>query len=222
MSNESTSVRPRRAPKVLVKGYDWFKVNFPTIAFWFGLIDVIYFWVAVSIDAHLNASWWSFTASSFSALGDPAPNSTSAAAGLAWIYNDVVLLPTAIMILIFAAGLTMVSRNRLQSTGSSFLMVSGIFLELVAIDHGGTPYHDFVSEWFFIQAALGILVWSLGLLWERKYKLGLGQFVMIIGALVIGFSVKFGSVAEVEAFAIIVIDLWVLIMFLTRRPSIAE
>jgi hypothetical membrane protein len=195
--------------------------RYPPIGFLLGLFAVIYFWVAVSIDAYLNSSWWRFTGSSFSALGDPSPNATGAAAGLYWIYNDVVIFPTAGLILLFSAALILVARNKIQATGGSFLMVSGIFLALVGIYHGGPPtpgsVHDFVSTWFFIQAAFGIFIWGIGTLWQGERAIGWSNVALVIGAIVIGFSVKFGSVAETEAFAIVVIDIWVIWLYFLRK-----
>ncbi len=194
--------------------------KFPRIGFFLGLFAVAYFWLAVSIDAYLNSSWWRFTGSSFSALGDPGPNSSGAAAGLYWFYNDIVIFPTAALILLFSAALILVARNKIQETGGSFLMVSGIFLALVGVYHGGPPtpppVHDFVSNWFFVQAALGIFIWGLGFLWQGDRILGWSNVALVIGAIVIGVNIKFGSVAETEAFAITVIDAWVIWLYFLR------
>ena len=195
--------------------------KYPPIGFLFGLCAVVYFWVSVSIDAYLNSSWWRFNVRSFSALGDPGSNSSGAAAGLYWIYNDVVIFPTATLILLFSAALILVARNKIQETGGSFLMVSGIFLALVGIYHGGPPtpgpVHDFVSNWFFVQAALGIIIWGIGVLWQGDRLLGWSNIFLVVGAIAIGINIKFGSVAETEAFAIIVIDIWVLLIFIARQ-----
>lgn len=213
----------RRSP--LAPFYREFKKRFPAVGFWIGVFAAFYFWVTVTIDAWLNRSWWQFTGSSFSALGDPGPVSTGAAAGLYWIYNDVVVFPTAIMIMVVSAALTMYSRNRIQSTGSSFFMVSGVFLFLVGVYHGGPPtpagYHDFVSDWFFIQSLLALLIWGVGLLFERRFALG-GMMLILafaaVGLLVVLDNAYHISVAENEALGIIAIDLWLVLLFFARNP----
>lgn len=168
------------------------RAPFPNFAYWVGIFAAVYFWVAVSVDVGLNLSWWRFDASSFSALGDPGPNNTSAAAGLYWVYNEVVIWPTAIMLMIFCAGMIVIARNRIQSTAYSFFLVAAGFLFLVGVFHGETvnsagvfcnpgcnglppyppAYHDFVSDGFFFMADIAFLALSLGLIVERRFELG--------------------------------------------------
>ena len=196
---------------------------FPEVAFWVGAFAAVYFWVTVAYDGYINSQWWSFLGSSFSALGDPSPNSTGAAAGLSWFYNDVVIFPTAAMIMFFSAGMVKASRNWLQATGSAFFMVAGIFLLLVGVFHGGPPtpagYHDFVSGWFFAQALLSLWLWGVGTLLERRWALG-GEMIAIgILAPLIAARVPWPSVASIEAFGIAAIDVWLLLMYFARKPE---
>lgn len=226
----------------------WLKVHFPPFGFWAGIVAIAYFWIAVSIDAYLNRSWWRFDNSSFSALGDAGANSTGAAAGLYWIYNDVVIFPTAILLMLFAAAMVSYSRNKIQSTGSAFFLVAGIFLFLVGVYHGettetvnnaiifcnpgcsGSPpypsaYHDFVSDWFFYQADFSIFIWGFGVLAERRKRLTLGFLgLAILTPIFVALTVHpwHLSVAEVEAIAIIAIDLTAIMMFFARRPARRE
>lgn len=213
---------------------------FPTFGYWVGIFAAIYFWVAVSIDIYLNRTWWVFTASSFSALGDPGPNCSSAAAGLYWIYNDVVIFPTALLLMVFCAAMIAAARNKVQSTAYSFFFVAAIFLFLVGVYHGETPgpvacdpaygvvstpyppsYHDFVSDWFFLQTALAFLILSLGLFVERRFTLSLGFLGLTLAAfavVAIGDKVLSFSVAQNEATAIIAIDLAAILMYWARNP----
>lgn len=223
----------------------WLKVRYPPVGFWLGIFAVVYFWASVSVDAYLNLSWWKFDDSSFSALGDPGPHITSAAAGLYWIYNDVVIFPTALLLMFFSAAMVMYARNKIQSTAATFFLVAGIFLFLVGVYHGestetingavvycdpscgGSPpyppaYHDFVSNWFFFQADFSIFLWGIGVLAERRYRLALGYLALAIGTPLFVAATAHPwhlSVAEVEAIGIIAIDLTALLMFFARRPA---
>ncbi|MCL5984591.1 MAG: DUF998 domain-containing protein [Candidatus Thermoplasmatota archaeon] len=214
------ALQPLGLPQVGTTPRAWIRKYFPEIAFWIGVIAAIYFWVTVTIDAQINP-WWGFFQSSFSALGDPSPNSTGAAAGLYWFYNDVVIFPTGTMIIVFSLGMAMGARNWIQSVGSSFFAVAGIFLIMVGIFHGGPPtpagYHDFVSNWFFVQSLFAILVWSFGILAERRWLLGFGMLALGIAAPLIGYSIHWPSVATTEAFGIAAIDLWLFLMFFGRK-----
>ncbi|MDE1820153.1 MAG: DUF998 domain-containing protein [Euryarchaeota archaeon] len=194
----------------------WLKVKFPPFGFWAGIFAVFYFWASVSLDAYLNRSWWIYQSSSLSALGDPGPNCSSAAAGLYWFYNDVVIFPTAILLMLFSAALVMYSRNRVQSTGASFFLVAGIFLFLVGIYHGETSsvptcdpsyvvntpyppaYHDFVSDWFFIQALFSMIIFGFGLLLERRYELGYTFLSLAVFTPLLVFGLDQKSVGLVE------------------------
>ncbi len=202
----------------------WARVSraFPEIAFWVGAFAAAYFWVTVAYDGYINSSWWNFLGSSFSALGDPSSNSSGAAAGLYWFYNDVVIFPTAVMIMVFAAGMAKASRNWIQSIGSAFFIVAGIFLLLVGVFHAGpsTPagYHDFVSGWFFAQALLSLWLWGFGILLERRWILGGEMLAIGLLAPLIAASVKWPSVASTEAFGIAAIDLWLILMYFAKRP----
>jgi hypothetical membrane protein len=220
----------------LARRLHWVRGWFPSFGYWVGIFAAFYFWVAVSIDVYLNRSWWVFGASSFSALGDAGPNSTSAAAGLYWIYNDVVIFPTAILLMVFCAAMILAARNRIQSTAYSFFFVAAIFLFLVGVYHGETvnsaglfcnpgcngpppyppAYHDFVSDWFFIQADISFLILAVGLLVERRF--GLGYLFLTLAILTpllvdgLDHPVSVGIIA-VGIFIFLIFDLTVLGMY---------
>lgn len=203
------------------------RIHFPNNGIYIGIFAAVYWWVTVLIDVHLNANWWVFTNSSFSALGDPSPQYTSAAGpALYWIYNDVVMIPTGIMVIVFAAAMVVASKNKVQSTGSSFFMVSGIFLILIGIYHGGPPtpagYHDFCSAAFFYFALISILIWSVGVIWERRFLLGVGMLLLAIVTVALLFipgtkHIIETSVATTEAYGILAIDAWLVLMMIHQK-----
>lgn len=93
---------------------------------------------------------------------------------------------------------------------SSFVMIAAIFLALIGIFHEGTYPHQFVSLWFFIQFDIAILVYGIGLLRvKRKWEI----YIFIISNIVAGI-VKWPSAATIEAYGIIVIDIWVIMSYL--------
>lgn len=197
-----------------------FRKYFPLIGFWIGVFAAIYFWVAVIYDGHLNSNWWSFTSSSFSALGDP---DATDARGLAWIYSDTIMIPTGIMMMVFGAAMVLSSRNKVEVTGSGFFMQAGVFLSLIGVYNGSYgQLHDFISTWFFVWAAVAILTWGLGLLLERRWRLGLCMLLLVIvGTIFASWAVHFfqWSVAETEAYGIVIIDSYLALMYFGRNPA---
>jgi hypothetical membrane protein len=190
---------------------------FPRFGFFLGVFAGVYVWVVILYCA-LTSPWWAFTQSSFSALG------TSPAFGgndsQPWIYNDVAMIPTGLMVMLFSLAISAYSKNKMQVMGSAFFFVGGIFLALIGVYHGGTYPHDFVSTWFFVQAALAVLTWGLGFLWEGRRQFGYGMISLAILSIAIAGAVHWPSVATTEAFGIAAIDLWLVLMFFAMRKDV--
>ncbi|MEM3288440.1 MAG: DUF998 domain-containing protein, partial [Saccharolobus sp.] len=96
---------------------------------------------------------------------------------------------------------------------SSFVMIAAIFLALIGIFHEGTYPHQFVSLWFFIQFDIAILVYGIGLL-RVKRKWGIYMLTLFIISNIVAGIVKWPSAATIEAYGIIVIDIWVIMSYL--------
>ncbi len=175
---------------------------------YFGLIAAIVAWIVIGTCIILNP-WFVFTRDAFSDLG-------SVEASMPWIYN-YGLISTGIIILFYSVYLTVISENKVETIGSAFIFIAGLFLSLIGIFPSGTRPHTFVSLWFFIQADLGILTWGLGLIMGKWRKTGLIiALIAFIGGL-IGFTINWPSAAMAETFGIIIIDLWILIMLKIHR-----
>lgn len=170
---------------------------------YFGLVAVITAWIVIGICIILNP-WFVFTRDAFSDLGGPE-------AYMPWIYNYGLMI-TGIFILLYSVYLTLDSKNKIETAGSSFMFIAGLFLILIGLFPSGTRPHTFVSLWFFIQSDLSILTWGLGLIVRKNVKIG--EVVLLIALLggLIGFLVNWPSAAVAETFGIIVIDLWVILM----------
>lgn len=168
-----------------------------------GLIAAISAWLVIGICIYFNP-WFVFTIHAFSDLGAPE-------AKMPWIYN-YGLISVGILILLYSLYLLLESRNKLESMGSSFMFVAGIFLILIGLFPSGTKPHNFVSTWFFIQADFAIVAWGLGLIVRKLVKLG--SLITIMGLLspVFAMLIEWPSAATIEAYGIIVIDIWVVIL----------
>ncbi len=186
--------------------------------YFIGPVAAIYFWLSASLDVYLNRSWWHFfqKGNSFSAMGDPNPQ---IAGSLAWVYNDVVLLPTAMLILLFSLVLVVRSRNKVETAGSSFFFVAGTLLAGIGIYHEGTTPHITLTFLFFALADLSILVWGLGVLAQGQRRLALGMLLVAIPGAALASMISWPSVAVEEAVGILLIDVWIGLLFLARRED---
>ncbi len=174
-----------------------------------GPIAAIYAWLIIITCIFLNP-WFVFTRDAFSDLG-------SSSANMPWLYN-YGMISIGILIILYSSYLVYVSRNKLMVVGSSFGIVSGIFLMFVGLFPAGTRPHVFVSTWFFVQFDMCIIVWSLGAYLNRGGSmLPLSSLILGIVSIPIGFLVPWPSAATVEAYGVLVIDYWVFVSYYITR-----
>lgn len=173
------------------------------IAFNLGLAGMAVAWVVILVAAVLNP-WFAFTGNAFSDLGGPG-------ASMPWIFNGGMMI-TGALICIYSWSLVVFSENKTETTGSVFFLVSGFFLVMIGFFHEGTYPHLFVSYWFFMQSLLAILAWGAGFVLDRKKRTGMLLLLLGIVSTIVAAVVPWPSVAAIEAFGIVVIDLWTVLM----------
>ena len=168
-----------------------------------GLAAAILFYVVSLLSIYYN-SWFIFTEHAFSDLGGPEAQKS-------WIYNGG-MITLGVLMLFYSLTLIQDAINKVETVGGAFTFIAGIFLALIGIYPSGTQPHNFVSTWFFTQVELGMLIWSLGLLlndWKSFGKVILAMGILgPIGAIVIPWP----SVATIEAYGIVIIDVWVVLL----------
>jgi len=81
-----------------------------------------------------------------------------------------------------------INEEKIGVIGSSFVMVTSIFLALIGIFHEGTYPHVFVSTWFFVQFNIAILTYGIGLLTRMK-KLGISMILLFLVATLVAVLV---------------------------------
>ena len=180
-----------------------------SLTLYFGIFAMISAAIWISTAIAINPSF-DFYTSALSQLGSPGANDP-------WVYN-IGLMFTSVLLFVFACSLLLYSKNRIESSGSSFLMISSLFLALIGIYHGGTYPHDFVSVWFFILADISIITWGIGLTLEDR-KWAVYVIVLAILASALGFGLPWPSSAELETFGTAAIGLWAVLMILHLRMS---
>ncbi len=176
----------------------------------FGLTTIIISYTVKLLSIHYNR-WFVFMKDAFSDLGGKNAN-------MPWIYNYGLII-VGITAFIYSICLVIESVNKVESLGSAFMMIASIFVSLIGIYPLGTKPHVFIALWFFIQAYLTIATWGLGLVirgWRR-----LGEFfilISIIGPLMAIF-IKWPSIAFLEEFLDIIIDIWIILMLKVHLHS---
>ena len=176
---------------------------------YFGIFAMISAAIWISTAIAINPSF-DFYTSALSQLGSPGANDP-------WVYN-IGLMFTSVLLFVFACSLLLYSKNRIESSGSSFLMISSLFLALIGIYHGGTYPHDFVSVWFFILADISIITWGIGLILDDR-KWAVYVIILAIFASALGFGLPWPSSAELETFGTAAIGLWAVLMILHLRKT---
>lgn len=176
-----------------------------------GVMIAILAWIIIFISIAQNP-WFVFINHAFSDLGGPQANRP-------WIFNYGLML-LSILSSLYSFSLIKDATNKIETVGGTFMLIASVFLALIGIYPSGTNPHTFVSIGFFIQSDLVIIAWGIGLLFRGLKRLGtLFSVIGILGPLV-ALIVQWPSIAILETFSILIIDLWVILMF--KVSTIAE
>lgn len=169
-----------------------------------GLIAAILAWIVIAVSISQNP-WFNIFEHALSDLGDLAK------ANKPWIYN-VGLIIVGIITCIYSLYLTYASSSKVHTFASALIFVAGIFLALIGIFPSGTKPHTFVSTWFFIQMWLALVISLIGMVLDRRtvYSVVLG-LISIIGPLG-ALSFKWPSIALLEVYGIILIDIYLIVL----------
>lgn len=168
-----------------------------------GPVAALWAWVVILLSSLANPTF-SVLHSPLSAMGSPGATDP-------WIYN-VGMMTVGTLILLFGLSLGTVVRHWVQGFASGLVGTAGIFLALVGIYHGGTTPHDFVSLWFFLQAALGSTAWGVGALLAGSRQ-GLVFILLGLGAPIVAQFVPWPSNGLEECFGALVIDAFAILTF---------
>ncbi len=171
---------------------------------YFGILSILSSWITIITSILLNP-WFKFAKNAFSDLG-------ASNACMPWIFNYGLMI-TGVLIILYSFAQFLDSMNILEYLGSGYTNVMGIFLMLIGLYPTGTYPHTFVSVWFFIQGDLAIAVWGLGLIIRRWYRLGLSYITLALISPIIAYIIKWPSIATLEVFGILVLDIWIITLF---------
>ncbi|MFG1390819.1 DUF998 domain-containing protein [Acidiplasma aeolicum] len=174
-----------------------------------GGITMLLIWIVIAVSSAFNP-WFGITHNALSDLGGGnLINNGHPAPLYPWIYN-VGLMIEGILIAILSSFFILRARNTIEIVGSSFFIISGLFLALIGIYHEGTYPHDFVSIWFFILATISYTAIGFSII-LINIKTGISLLVILVTAWILFAIIPWGSVAENEIFGIIVIEIVVII-----------
>lgn len=168
-------------------------------------------WIVIIASISLNP-WFNLLHNALSDLGNPHAN-------YYWVYN-YGLVATAIVMFTYSIYLLLVSSNKIEAMGSSFVAVASIFLALIGVFHEGTYPHAFVSQWFFTQMDLAVVTWSIGLVIDRNLNYGVPLLLLGLLAPLPALLLKWPSTATLEVYGILVIDVWAIAATVLTRNRV--
>ncbi len=172
-------------------------------------------WILFLICYVLNPKWL-LTRDALSSFGDPSFSQYP------WVYN-VGLGIIAVLIFFMSIGIVALANNKIHVFGGAFWFVAGMFLALIGYYHGGTYPHNFVSTWFFIQAAFAIYIMGLGAYVSKDFKSAIVSIALVILMALGSIFVRFPSAATIEIFEIVLLDAWALFtIFYTSKSLFYE
>ena len=175
----------------------------------FAISLVVVPWILFLICYIINPRWI-LTKDALSSFGDPSFTSYP------WVYNYGLGI-IALIIWFMALGMVIVAENKVQVFGGASWFMAGIFLALIGYYHGGTYPHDFVSTWFFVQAAISLAIMGLGAYPQRDF---IGSVVPIAIAILMPLGsivVHWPSAATIEIYEIIIMDAVVIFTIVHSR-----
>ncbi|MGC9071230.1 MAG: DUF998 domain-containing protein [Acidilobus sp.] len=178
-----------------------------------GPVAIIAAWLVIFVSAHLNP-WFSIWVNAFSDLGGPR-------ALYPWVYNYGMMLVGS-MVALFGSCLVVRGLDKLQDVGGSFFIIAGIFLVLIGLFHEGTYPHVFVSKWFFVQADLSAFTWGMGSLASGLRRTGAAELMISLAGPVGALAVRWQSGALIEAYGIVLIDVFAALAFFDATRSLTR
>ncbi|MDG6988089.1 MAG: DUF998 domain-containing protein [Nitrososphaerota archaeon] len=195
------------------------KLRVERIAKYSGVALVVVPWILFLLCYLLNPQWI-LTRDALSSFGDPSFSK------FPWVYNDGLGV-IAVIIWVMSLGIVATSAKKMQVFGGAFWFVAGLFLALIGIYHGGTYPHDFVSTYFFVQAALAILVMGIGSFTAMDFT---GAVIPVILAIIMPLGdilIPFPSSATTEIYEILIIDAWAIFSLFrssgaVQLPNVAQ
>ena len=132
-----------------------------------------------------------------------------------YIYGLVML---GVMLFLFSLWLASRAEDKLGLIGASWLMIASIFLSLIGIYPSGTRPHTFISSWFFIHSWLSMIPFLIqGFLSKNKKDVIVFSSLFILSLLIayiVEIFVGWPSVAVLEAFGVVVIDFYILYLYI--------
>lgn len=185
------------------KGIDFVKALIGKVLPFTGLAVAILAWIIILLSMSYNP-WFVFTKHAFSDLGGPKAENPL-------FYNHGMIM-LGFLSLLYSLSLIRDAVNKVEAVGGAFMFTAGIFLALIGVYPSGTRPHNFVSTWFFTQTDLAIITWGIGLLFSDWKIMGMVFTGMAILGTLAAAIIEWPSVAVLEAYGIVLIDAWIVLM----------
>lgn len=173
-----------------------------------GVIAIALAWIIIAISSALNP-WFSISKHALSDLGGPKAENP-------WIYN-YGLIVVGVLTCTYSLYLGYKAKEIAHIYASAFIFIAGIFLALIGVFPSSTRPHTFVSTWFFVQMWMAMMASAIGFVRSEK-ALGTALLTLTIVAPLVASlveaSIGWPSVAILEIYGIIILDIYVITLTL--------
>jgi hypothetical membrane protein len=175
----------------------------PRLLAYSGVLAVVLAWIIIGVSWSLNRDWFSYSKGAFSDLG-------SKRSCCPEVFN-YGLITVGFLFFIYGVSIAYSARTKAGVAGGSYVSLAGFFLALVGVYPEETKPHGCVAVMFFLLAYTGLMLSLLEA--TRRSRLAVialaAMALSVVAGLIVGATTGWPSVAILETYLILFIDLGV-------------
>lgn len=169
-----------------------------------GVLAIVLAWIVIVVSWSLNRDWFSYSEGAFSDLG-------SRRSCCPEVFNYGLII-VGFLFSIYGVGIVSSARSKAGVVGGSYVSLAGVFLALVGVYPEETEPHGCVAVMFFLLAYAGLILALLEA--ARSSRLAVIALAVMVASIVVGVVVGatagWPSVAVLETYLTVFIDLGVI------------
>ena len=173
-----------------------------------GVLAIVLAWIVIGVSWSLNRDWFSYSRGAFSDLG-------SKRSCCPEVFNYGLII-VGFLFTIYGVSIAYSARIKIGVVGGSYVSLAGVFLSLVGVYPEETKPHGCVAVMFFLLAYVGLILALLDAMATRRSRLAVialtAMVLSIVAGVIIGATVGWPSIAILETYLVLFIDLGVIVL----------
>ncbi len=169
-----------------------------------GILVIVLAWIVIGVSWSLNWDWFSYSKGAFSDLG-------SKRSCCPEVFNYGLII-VGLLLSIYGVVVAYSARTKTGVAGGSYISLAGVFLSLVGVYPLETKPHGCVAVMFFLLAYTGLILALLEA--ARKSRLAamtvVAMVLSIVIGVIVGVTIGWPSIAILETYLIVFIDLGII------------